>query len=122
MSAAAEFPRAVQAASTVDPMMLATALDHIARAANQSRSMTRRIRWIAQRAELALAGREYRDIDVDLPKSAGPDTPEKLQKRLAYEIALKHDMHARLEDLMRRCREDQHTPTYTDLQLVKGAS
>jgi hypothetical protein len=29
-------------------------------------------------------------------------------------------MKQRLEDLMRRCREERHTPTYADLQVVLG--
>lgn len=122
MGATPEFPRASQAANNVDPMVLASALDHIARAAARSRSMTRRIRWIGLRAELALAGKEYRDTDVDLPKSARPGTPEKLQKRLAYEIAVHHGMRDRLEALMAKCREDHHELTYDDLLAVKGSS
>jgi hypothetical protein len=77
------YPRAFEAATKVDPMILAAALDHIARTAAKSRSETRRLRWIEQRALCALRGDEYRDIDVDLPKSAGPDTREKLGRRLA---------------------------------------
>lgn len=86
-----EYPRAYKAATEVDPLILAQALDHIARTAAKSRSQTRRTRWIEQRALLALRGAEYRDIDVDLPKSAG-DTPEKLQRRMAYHIALRHQV------------------------------
>lgn len=71
MSAAPIYPRSDKAARTVDPMVLAQALDHIAATAAKSRSQTRRIRWIEQRAVFALEGREYRDIDVDLPKDAG---------------------------------------------------
>lgn len=63
--------------------LLRGALDHIARTASKSRSMTRRIRWIEQRALFALRGEVYRDDKIDLPKSGGPDTAERLQKRLA---------------------------------------
>lgn len=92
MSAEHCYQRADKAARTVDPMILASALDHIARSAAKSRSQTRRIRWIEQRALIALRGQEYRDIDLDLPKSAGPDTAEKLQRRMAYHIAVKQEL------------------------------
>lgn len=87
-----EYPRAYKAATEVDPLILAQALDHIARTAARSRSQTRRTRWIEQRAVIALSGEDYRDIDVDLPKYAGPGTPEKLQRRMAYHIAIKHQL------------------------------
>ena len=99
-----EFPRAYEAATTVDPLILAQALDHIARTAARSRSQTRRIRWIEQRALIALRGLEYRDIDLELPKSAGPDTPEKLQRRMAYHIALRHELLAAYEDAIEALR------------------
>ena len=87
-----EYPRAYKAATEVDPLVLAQALDHIARTAARSRSRTRRTRWIEQRALIALSGEDYRDIDIDLPKNAGADTPEKLQRRMAYHIAIKHQL------------------------------
>ncbi|QOF76101.1 hypothetical protein [Variovorax sp. 38R] len=99
-----EFPRAYEAAKTVDPLLLAQALDHIARSAAKSRSQTRRIRWIEQRALIALRGDKYRDIDLDLPKSAGPDTPEKLQRRMAYHIALRHELLAAYEEAIEALR------------------
>lgn len=76
------YERASKAAGTVDPMILASALDHIAKTAAQSRTQTRRLRWIKIRAEFALEGREYRDIEVDLPKDGGPATAEKLKLAL----------------------------------------
>ena len=94
-----EHPRAFDAATKVDPLILAQALDHIARTAERSRSQTRRLRWIEQRALIALRGEEYRDIDLDLPKSAGPDTHEKLQRRMSYHIAVKHEVLEALEAL-----------------------
>jgi hypothetical protein len=94
-----EFPRAYEAATKVDPLILAQALDHIARTAARSRSQTRRLRWIEQRAQFALRGQEYRDIDIDLPKSAGPDTPEKLNRRMAYHIAMKRRLFGALQAL-----------------------
>lgn len=99
MSAVAEYPRADHAANNVDPMLMAQALDHIARTAKASRSQTRRIRWIKVRAEMALAGQEYRDIDIDLPKKV-PETHERIQKRMAYHIAVKHELLDLLQELI----------------------
>jgi len=94
-----ESPRAFEAATKVDPLILAKALDHIAATAARSRSQTRRLRWIEQRALIALRGDEFRDIDIELPKSAGPDTQEKLQRRMAYHIAIKHQLLEALQAL-----------------------
>lgn len=91
------YERANTAAAMVDPMELASALDHIAKTAAKSRSQTRRLRWIEMRATYALEGREYRDTDVDLPKSAGPNTPERLFKKLAHEQYLRHEMTSALQ-------------------------
>lgn len=77
MSAEHIYERSNKAAREVDPLVLASALDHIAKTAAKSRSQTRRIRWIELRATMALEGREYRDIDVDLPKSPGR-SPERM--------------------------------------------
>ena len=108
-----EFPRAYEAATKVDPMILAKALDHIARTAARSRTQTRRLRWIEQRALGALRGEEYRDSDLDLPKSAGPDTPEKLKRRMAFHISQKHRVVAALRalhaNMLGQDLEDQHT-------------
>lgn len=65
--------------------LLRSALDHIARTARNSRSQTRRIRWIEARATGALRGEPYLQEAIDLPKSAGPDTVEKLKKSLMVE-------------------------------------
>lgn len=79
--------------------LLRGALDHIARTASKSRSMTRRIRWIEQRALFALRGEVYRDDKIDLPKSGGPDTAERLQKRLAAANAQRDELLAVLQKL-----------------------
>ena len=94
-----EYPRAHKAATEVDSMILAQALDHIARTAARSRSQTRRIRWIERRAQDALAGKEFFESAIDLPKSAGPDTHEKLQRRMAYHIAIQHQLREALQAL-----------------------
>jgi hypothetical protein len=98
MSAEHIYKRANEAAVSVDPMILAGALDHIARTAARSRSQTRRIRWIEQRALTALEGREYRDIDVDLPKSGGPETAEKLKAKAGHYKRLNAELLALLKD------------------------
>jgi hypothetical protein len=43
-------------------------LDHIMRTARASSTQTRRLRWIASRAETALAGRPYVAAEHDQPK------------------------------------------------------
>lgn len=83
MSVTHVYERADNAARNVDPMMLAMALDHIAKSAARSHSQTRRIRWIQTRAEFALAGREYKDVEVDLPKHIEV-TAEKLNNKLRH--------------------------------------
>lgn len=72
------------------------ALDHIAKTAALSRTSTRRLRWIEARARGALDGRPYSDLDIDLPKDGGPNTVEKLRKRIAY---LRHQRADMLEAL-----------------------
>jgi len=44
------------------------ALDHIMRTARASSTQTRRLRWIASRAEAALQGRPYIAAEHDLPR------------------------------------------------------
>jgi len=93
------YERAHAAAVNVDPLILANALDHIAKTAARSRSQTRRIRWIERRALVALRGEEYRDIDHDLPKRPPGETQEKFVKRLGYHVAIKHRLMDALLDL-----------------------
>lgn len=100
MSAAPIYSRADCAARTVDPMLLANALDHIAKTAARSRTQTRRLRWIEQRAVIALEGREYRDTDVDLPSYAGPDSVENLRNRVAKLKAANTDLVAALKTVI----------------------
>jgi len=45
------------------------ALDHIARTCTQSRTQTRRLRWINYRANTALEGKTYDEKLLDLPKN-----------------------------------------------------
>ncbi|MDN8617811.1 hypothetical protein [Variovorax ginsengisoli] len=104
-----EHPLAIKAATEVDPLILANALDHIRKTAGKSRTSTRRLRWIEQRALFALRGDEYRDIDLDLPKDAGPNTQEKLKRRMDFHIAVKHAHAEALRQLVDVCeRMDLH--------------
>lgn len=76
------------------------ALEHIARTARASRSQTRRIRWIEHRADTAARGERYDDELVDLPKSAGPNTPEKLNKKLGAKARHAHAVREAAQALM----------------------
>lgn len=51
--------------------VLQDALDHIMRTARASSSQTRRLRWIASRAEAALQGRPFVASEHDQPKMVG---------------------------------------------------
>lgn len=90
---------------TLSTQVLADALQQIAHSASNSRSQTRRIRWIEQRALCALRGEAYTEASFSLPKSAGPDTPEKLQKRMSHHIAIKYRLLEALRELEERAAE-----------------
>lgn len=45
------------------------ALDHIRRTASRSITQSRRNRWIHKRAEVALEGRPYNDLEFEMPKN-----------------------------------------------------
>ncbi|MNO15121.1 hypothetical protein D3C76_47790 [compost metagenome] len=60
---------------------LREALHHIRKTCEQSRTETRRLRWIAQRAQWAIDGRPYDDSAFDLPKDA-TGSNEKLKREL----------------------------------------
>lgn len=109
MSANHIYERADKAARTVDPLMLASALDHIAKTAAKSRTQTRRLRWIQARAELALAGREYKDIDLDLPRDGGPETASKLKRSLWKMKQERDELLSALADLVgwQTCAPDE---------------
>lgn len=72
--------------------LMHNALDHIARTARKSRTSTRRLRWIEERANDALAGRPY--TPVDLPKDGGPDTAEKLRRKMTEAVAERDQLRA----------------------------
>lgn len=67
-------------AAPSETRLLRSALHHIIKTVGQSRSSTRRLRWIQQRAFWALAGREYDNSQFDLPRSAG-QTAEKISQK-----------------------------------------
>lgn len=65
---------------------LVDALDHIMRVAKASRTQTRRLRWIAERARCAIdGGEDWRELD--LPKTAELSLRER-KMRLFIEKAL----------------------------------
>ena len=78
--------------------LMHNALDHIARTARKSRTSTRRLRWIEERANDAIAGRAY--TPVDLPKDGGPDTAEKLKRKLSEAMAERDQLRAFAQDIM----------------------
>lgn len=61
---------------------LRDALEHIQKACVLSRTQSRRIRWIETRAHGALIGDDRLHRSIDLPKDGGPDTAEKLRRRM----------------------------------------
>lgn len=82
---------------------LREALQHILKTVGQSRTQTRRLRWIGKRAELALAGRPYVASEHELPK----DGDSEHYKLLRQKAALK-DRVAVLEGLLRRAAAFTH--------------
>ncbi|WP_236225340.1 hypothetical protein [Pseudomonas pseudonitroreducens] len=70
---------------------LEASLIHIIKTCGQSRTETRRLRWIAQRAQWALDGKEYEDSAFDLPKDATGSN-----EKLAREVK---ELRARLAEL-----------------------
>lgn len=98
------------------------ALDHIAKTARQSRSQTRRLRWIELRAERAVRGEPYEEQAVQLPKSAGPGTPEKLQRRIAQLAAEKAALLESLQWAMARiAKHAPHQAVEGDAELYRHA-
>lgn len=76
---------------------LRDALQHILKTVGQSRTQTRRLRWIGKRAELALAGRPYVASEHELP----PNGDSEHFKLLRQKAALKERADV-LEGLLRR--------------------
>jgi hypothetical protein len=72
--------------------LLVDALDHIKKAADASRTNTRRLRWIGERAVIAMRGEVYTNEAFDLPKyAAGKDDQlirQKTEKARALRQAL----------------------------------
>lgn len=79
---------------------LRVALEHIQKTAGQSRTQTRRLRWIAKRAELALAGRPYVASEHELP----PNGDSEHFKLLRQKAGLK-DRAVLLEGLLLQTNE-----------------
>jgi len=62
---------------------LRDALDHIQRTADNSRTMTRRLAFISERASMALNGEAYETGAIDLPKQRTP-TPAQWELRYRH--------------------------------------
>lgn len=62
--------------------LLTDALDHIAKVSAASRTSTRRLRWIEQRARWAIAGKPYDNKAFDLPRTNSDATVAKLQRHI----------------------------------------
>jgi hypothetical protein len=82
----------------LDAQHLRNALDHIAKTARNSRTSTRRLRWIEQRALFALEGKPYDKEAFDLPqtvdsalKRATKENIALRQKRMARPLADWHE-------------------------------
>ena len=96
------------------PEIMADALDHIARTARASRSQTRRLRWIDQRATNALAGIPHSDGDINLPKKATESRSMALQKRMAWHIALRKQAADSLLNVVNKYRAGKLSATDID--------
>jgi hypothetical protein len=55
-----------------------------------------------------------------LVPTAAERREEKAAAVLAHQARYGREVSQRLDALMTRCREEQHTPTYADLLTVKG--
>lgn len=78
-----DIPVAIPAAimPAVDPLRIA--LEHIQKTVGQSRTQTRRLRWIGKRAELALAGRPYVASEHELPPNGDSEHFKLLRQKTA---------------------------------------
>jgi hypothetical protein len=68
--------------------LMRSALDHIARTARRSRTSTRRLRWIENRAEGALAGEPYAQENFDAPHLDDKAKVHRRVQRLSYKFAV----------------------------------
>lgn len=73
---------------------LRDALDHIQRTADNSRTMTRRLAFISERASMALSGEAYETGAIDLPKQRTP-TPAQWELRYRHLKKERDDLAAR---------------------------
>ena len=74
--------------------LLENALDHIAKTARNSRTNSKRIRWIEKRAEDAILGIPYNRDDFELPKmnTLSASQYERLLKDREKELAFYKEM------------------------------
>lgn len=83
---------------------LREALEHIEKTCGQSRTVTRRLRWIAKRAELALAGRPYVAAEHELPVNAESEHFRQMRQNtdLRQRLAAAEQRNARQSQLLRQ--------------------
>lgn len=81
---------------------LREALQHIEKTCGQSRTVTRRLRWIGKRCELVLAGRPYVASEHELPLSAESEHFKLLRQngRIKESLAAAEQRNADLVELL----------------------
>lgn len=106
-----------------DATHLRIALDHIRKTATQSRTQSRRLRWIEQRAIWALEGRPYDNSQFDLPKDSATSAVKaelkatRLRKDLDGALANLAAKDAELTTLRARLAElEQQEPVRLELR------
>lgn len=98
-----------------DVARLREALSHIIRTCQGSRTRTRRLRWIEQRAQFALEGKPYSDDAFDLPKDA-TGSNEKLRAKVK-------DLHSLLNRVRLNVTQLQGMPGLLgDIEAALAAS
>lgn len=99
---------------------LRIALEHIQKTAGQSRTQTRRLRWIGKRAELALAGRPYVASEHELPVKADQEYAKLNVQAMRLRIE-RRDLQGRvemLEGLLRRWLSRHAMGAGTDSMVI----
>lgn len=96
---------------------LRTALEHIEKTCGQSRTVTRRLRWIAKRAELVLAGRPYVAAEHELPARVEAEHFKLLRQKAALK-----ERNVILERLVRQFQEVSYGGFLDDDHLLRMRS
>lgn len=101
--------------------LMRSALSHIARTARRSRTSTRRLRWIEDRAEGALAGKPYVPMELDLPKNVENEYGKtlRLRFRLRESEAVTAALRSALERIVKA--DDANELTQADIERARAA-